>query len=266
MWSDCLAYDWVLFNNIFGTAFDIPKNVNYIPRDICTLFDIKGIDPDINRIIFSELINQTQHNSLSDAIVIKACYEKLVNLLPIPEFNDYLVNQITGEVYSKKNKFKKLNSSFSGGYKTVSIYNEIGKFNTNVHRLVMAAYLKTWDWEKPEVNHKDHDRSNNSILNLELSTRKEQMDEITCKAISKARKGIFVLSEEHKMKLLEANLGENNNKSKITTGQVISLWNAYAEYSGLIKSAFVKKWSDKLNISNSQIYRILSGNAWKHVE
>ena len=49
IWSDCLAYDWVLFNNIFGTAFDIPKNVYYIPMDICTLFKIKGIDPDISR-------------------------------------------------------------------------------------------------------------------------------------------------------------------------------------------------------------------------
>jgi hypothetical protein len=26
IWSDCLAYDWVLFNEIFGHAFKIPKN------------------------------------------------------------------------------------------------------------------------------------------------------------------------------------------------------------------------------------------------
>ena len=31
IWSDCLAYDWVLFNDIFGHAFKIPKNVYYIP-------------------------------------------------------------------------------------------------------------------------------------------------------------------------------------------------------------------------------------------
>jgi len=83
IWSDCLAYDWVLFNDIFGSAFDIPKNVYYIPFDICTLFKIKNIDPDINREEFAEInLNSdsdcTKHNSLFDAMVIKKCYEKLM--------------------------------------------------------------------------------------------------------------------------------------------------------------------------------------------
>lgn len=95
MWSDCLAYDWVLFNNIFGGAFDIPKNVYYIPFDICTLFKAKGVDPDINREEFisnvksasgeylhfddkGNLINAQKHNALWDAKVIKACYDKLI--------------------------------------------------------------------------------------------------------------------------------------------------------------------------------------------
>ncbi len=78
MWSDCLAYDWVLFNDIFGTAFDIPKNVYYIPFDICTLMKEKGIDPDISREEFSGLKdNCKKHNALWDAKVIKACYDKL---------------------------------------------------------------------------------------------------------------------------------------------------------------------------------------------
>lgn len=81
IWSDCLAYDWVLFNNIFGTAFDIPKNVYYIPFDICTLFKIKGIDPDISReeFAFNGKIPKEakKHNALWDAKVIKKCYERL---------------------------------------------------------------------------------------------------------------------------------------------------------------------------------------------
>jgi len=78
MWSDCLAYDWVLFNDIFGHAFNIPSNVYYIPFDICTLFKIKGIDPDISREEFAGIDGQ-KHNALHDAKVIKACYEKLMN-------------------------------------------------------------------------------------------------------------------------------------------------------------------------------------------
>lgn len=76
MWSDCLSYDWVLFNDLFGHAFNIPENVYYIPFDICTLFKMKGIDPDINREQFAG-IDGKKHNSLHDAQVIKACYEKL---------------------------------------------------------------------------------------------------------------------------------------------------------------------------------------------
>lgn len=79
IWSDCLSYDWVLFNQIFGHAFNIPKNVYYIPFDICTLFKIQGIDPDINREKYSEMTKGTQkHNALWDAQVIKACYDKVI--------------------------------------------------------------------------------------------------------------------------------------------------------------------------------------------
>lgn len=81
-WSDCLSYDWVLFNEIFGHAFNIPKNVYYIPFDICTLFKIKGVDPDINREDFSEYkgTDENKHNALHDATIIKSCYNKLINL------------------------------------------------------------------------------------------------------------------------------------------------------------------------------------------
>lgn len=84
IWSDCLSYDWVLFNNIFGSAFDIPKNIYYIPFDICTLMKIKGIDPDINReeFVFSGMNwkPKQKHMALFDASIIKKCYEKLMLL------------------------------------------------------------------------------------------------------------------------------------------------------------------------------------------
>ena len=81
IWSDCLAYDWVLFNDIFGHAFNIPDNVCYITFDICNLFEIKGIDPDINREEFiNNSVKSKKHNSLYDAKVIKSCYEKLIEM------------------------------------------------------------------------------------------------------------------------------------------------------------------------------------------
>ena len=78
MWSDCLAYDWVLFCQLFGGAMHIPNNVYYIPFDLSTLFKLKGIDPDVNREEFAGLGGE-KHNALYDAKVIKACYEKAMH-------------------------------------------------------------------------------------------------------------------------------------------------------------------------------------------
>lgn len=84
MWSDALAYDWVLFCQLWGHAFNIPKNVYYIPFDIVTLMKVKGIDPDINREDFVGIKefnkSQAKHNALWDAKIIKQCYMKLMNL------------------------------------------------------------------------------------------------------------------------------------------------------------------------------------------
>ena len=92
MWSDCLHYDWVLFLNMFGSAFDLPKKIYYIPFDICALFKMKGIDPDVGREGFVNRENpewiydssvpdefqNIKHNALWDAVVIRRCYQILI--------------------------------------------------------------------------------------------------------------------------------------------------------------------------------------------
>lgn len=83
MWSDCLAYDWVLLNALLADYTNgypqLPAQVHYIPMDICTLFQVKGIDPDVSREEYMGVPNRAgdKHNALWDAQVIKACYEKL---------------------------------------------------------------------------------------------------------------------------------------------------------------------------------------------
>ncbi len=84
MWGDCLAYDWVVFCELFpvineDTAERLPRNIFYIPFDICTLFKVKDIDPDISREEFSGL-RLSKHNALDDAKIIQACYERLISL------------------------------------------------------------------------------------------------------------------------------------------------------------------------------------------
>ena len=77
MWSDCLHYDWVLFVDLFGDAFDVPENVYYIPFDLSTMFLLAGVDPDISRSEFANMPFMKDHHALDDAILIKNCYDKL---------------------------------------------------------------------------------------------------------------------------------------------------------------------------------------------
>lgn len=85
IWSDCLAYDWVLFCDLMGDC--LPKEVCYIPFDLSTLFKINGIDPDISRKQYAKSNsdyrkqieqmeeNSTKHNSLFDAMIIYFCWK-----------------------------------------------------------------------------------------------------------------------------------------------------------------------------------------------
>lgn len=78
MWSDCLSYDWILFNELFGGVFSIPENVYYIPFDICTVFRMKKINPDYPREKFARVNNtDKKHNALFDAVIIRKCYNRL---------------------------------------------------------------------------------------------------------------------------------------------------------------------------------------------
>jgi hypothetical protein len=80
MWSDCLAYDWVLFCELYYGAFGVPDCVHYIPLDLATLFKVKGIDPDINREEYAQVTGDLKHNALWDAKVIRWCYKKAMAL------------------------------------------------------------------------------------------------------------------------------------------------------------------------------------------
>ncbi len=78
IWSDCLAYDWVLFCELFGGARHLPANLHYIPLDLATALQQQGLDPDLDRADFAGLNNSVQHNALDDARIIRACHQKLL--------------------------------------------------------------------------------------------------------------------------------------------------------------------------------------------
>jgi hypothetical protein len=85
IWADVLAYDWVLFCELFGGAFGIPENIFYTPFDLATLFKLKNeivpvskYDKDVKRFVYAGADMHTQHNALADARVELGCYKKLM--------------------------------------------------------------------------------------------------------------------------------------------------------------------------------------------
>lgn len=94
----------------------------------------------------------------------------------IPSFNGvYQVSNI-GRVKSfKKGKERILSQSLTRGYPSVTLTDENGKHATYlVHRLVGFAFIPNPNGYK-EINHKDENKTNNNIDNLEWCTREYNM-------------------------------------------------------------------------------------------
>ena len=75
-----------------------------------------------------------------------------------------------GRIYSSKHKKFLTPDVEKLGYHQVTLFDENGRKNRiKVHRLVAMTYIENPD-NLPQVNHKDGDKSNNSVSNLEWCT------------------------------------------------------------------------------------------------
>lgn len=61
------------------------------------------------------------------------------------------------------------------GYLTVTLCKDSTKYTKKIHRLVAQAFIPNPE-HKSEINHIDEDKTNNSVNNLEWSTRKENIN------------------------------------------------------------------------------------------
>ena len=88
-------------------------------------------------------------------------------------FSKYLFSS-AGKIWSKKKHTETSLSYSSDGYLKVGLTNDEGRcVSTGVHRLIALAFIPNPE-NKPTVNHKNHDKTDNRVENLEWATVTEQ--------------------------------------------------------------------------------------------
>lgn len=97
-------------------------------------------------------------------------------LKPIQDFDDYYISNF-GNVYSKKSGLlKKLIPALDGqkNYLLIGLSRNGQRHRKLVHRLVAQAFIPN-PHQLPEVNHRDKNKQNNHVSNLEWCTRKDNL-------------------------------------------------------------------------------------------
>lgn len=135
---------------------------------------------------------------------------------PIPGYEGIYEIDTSGNVYSlATNKIKKPYSV--NGYLKQSLrdkdHKESKKF---VHRLVAEVFIPNPEG-LPEVNHKDCNKSNNSVSNLEWCTRRENLQHAW-------RHGMKCTGEKHGMHILTAEQVKDIRTKKLSQKEYARLY------------------------------------------
>lgn len=127
------------------------------------------------------------------------------------------------------------------GYLTVTLQVDKSRRYVGVHRLVKEAFHGKGSNDKKYINHKDGDKKNNNIVNLEWCTPKENI--------------------HHARDVLKSYYGEAGGRALLTNKQVLDIRKNYKPYS----KGYMGEVAKKYKISKRQATKICYGLAWKHL-
>ena len=186
----------------------------------------------------------------------------------INDFPNYSVSNFGNVMNNKTNKPLKLCNK--SGYYDVSLtnitLNHKIKKTMKVHRLVACAFIENPE-NKPEVNHKDKNKLNNNIMNLEWNTRLENCQHKSIGLVYKSNKNrpIIRLSKESEDEIEKYNSIEDAGKWAVENKFTCNSHNGRNAIgncvNGLSNSAYGYKWKyiENNNLEN-EVWKKLSEN------
>ena len=93
---------------------------------------------------------------------------------PVPDFEDMYEVSNTGKVRNRKNGYELAKFQNRFGYITVCLNRDGKAIQQKVHRLVAEAFIPN-PKNKPQVNHKNGNKADNTVENLEWVDQSENM-------------------------------------------------------------------------------------------
>ena len=152
-------------------------------------------------------------------------------------------NYITkcGKVFSnKRGRMVELTQTIQWKYYAVCVWVGGKSTRRHVHRLLALTFIPN-PLGKPEVNHKDGDKLNNLLDNLEWVTKKENAQHAQATGLSYEPKG------------------EDNGRALLTEEEVLEIYSRLA--SGVANSEL----ADEYGVSRSVVMLIKSKKSWRHL-
>lgn len=140
----------------------------------------------------------------------------------------------------------------SKGYLRVGLSIEGKLVTKKVHRLVAEAFIPNYE-NKPFVNHRDLNKQNNRVSNLEWSTPKEN----TRHAIEI---GVFSFQTSEKSVNITPKKGSLNGWAKLNESQVIEIRSKY------IPRVYTREMlAEEYGVKASCIKDIVNRRSWTHI-
>lgn len=160
---------------------------------------------------------------------------------PVVGFEKYYWVSTNGEVFSIRSQHKI--SPFFNGYKQVELNVNGKSTKKSIHRLVAEAFIPNPN-NLPCVNHKDGNKLNNCVGNLEWCTHKRNMEHASETGLLRT-------------------IGSKNPASKLTEEDVAYIRRVYKKGDLEYGSSALGR---KFGVDHKAIWAIVNGVTWRKVE